>query len=100
MNEPIRLMPVDDPENTVVDSIPPDLAVNTPDWHRLNARRWALIQKMHRGGLTPEEDAEFEPLQAAMSEVLERTFPRPGLSPKAMAFIRRQLGLAEDAPIP
>ena len=79
---------------------PPRLEVDTPEWSRLNRRRGELIFKKYPGGLTPDEEAELERLQAITSEVIERTFPRPLPSPEVVAFIRRGLGPAEDAPIP
>ena len=73
------------------------LEVNTPEWDVLTARRAYLIGKKNTPGcvLTSDEEAEFERLQRASWETVERTFPLPRMSPEDRALVDRVL--ARDA---
>jgi hypothetical protein len=54
-------------------------AVGTPEWGQMNQRRAQLIRKKNRQGLSPDEQVEYERLQALSHEALETNFPRPAL---------------------
>lgn len=51
------------------------------DWDQKNARRLELIDKKHRQGLDPAEQAEFQHLQEECFAELEARSPRPALEP-------------------
>jgi hypothetical protein len=53
-------------------------AIGTSEWGLMNRRRAELIHKKHRQGLTPEEQTEYERLQALSRAALDQSFPRPG----------------------
>ena len=67
------------------------------DWDSMNQRRAELIHKRSRGELTREEGIEFEELQRRSHEQMERSFPRPRLTPDELKEVKRALGLTPEA---
>jgi hypothetical protein len=46
-------------------------------WGQMNQRRWELIRKKNRDGLSESERSEFDSVQRLSQAALERTHPRP-----------------------
>ena len=76
------------------------IAVGSPEWDRLTARRAELIYKKNREGLTDAECAEFEHLQQLSRAAVARAFPPPGPDSGESSGVNEQPGLVEDAPGP
>ncbi len=72
------------------------IEVGSADWHKLTERRAELIHKKNRQGLTEPELAEYEQLQQLSREAINRTFPRPKLSPDELAAIKQALDSAGE----
>ena len=43
----------------------------TPEWGKMNQRRWLLIQKEHREGLSEDERVELDTLQSKSLRAVE-----------------------------
>jgi hypothetical protein len=76
-----------------------EIAIGTPQWEELTARRAALIDKMYSPGegLTAEEQGEYERLQGLSRAAIERALPRPRLEPEELAIVKQALGLIDAA---
>lgn len=63
-------------------------SLDSPEWDALNGRRMQLIRKKNREGLGPDEQAEFEWLQATARRLVEAVQPRPELlAPSLQALL-------------
>ena len=71
--------------------------VNTPEWDVMNRRRFELIQKKHREGLSPEEQAEYERLQGRTAAALAKAFPPDAAFSERLARIQTRLATEEPA---
>ncbi len=72
----------------VDDSFP---GVGTEEWGLMNQRRCELIRKKNRGGLTADEQAEFERLQQFCLSGVEERFPPPAIDEVALERLRESL---------
>ena len=66
------------------EGLPNQSELESADWPRHNRRRWELIQKRFRDGLTSAEQAEWEDLQSLASEILKRRSTHPTESIEAL----------------
>ncbi len=62
-------------------------AVAADPWPEQNRRRLVLIDKKYAGGLTSEEQAEYERLQAVAREVISAHVPPLMFTPEERAFL-------------
>ena len=69
----------------------------TEAWAGMNRRRAELIRKKNRGGIAPDEQAEYERLQRLTQVALERTFPAPTVGDEALARIEARLAATPGA---
>jgi GNAT superfamily N-acetyltransferase len=73
------------------------VVVGTQEWDELTQRRAELIYKKNRGGLSTDEQAEFDQLQARSREAIARKFPVSGDLLDQLASLKEKLAAAEDA---
>ena len=64
------------------------------EWHQKNARRFELIQKKNRQGLSPQELAEFEQLQAEAFDLVRVAFSPPPFDVERLDRIEQRLASA------
>jgi hypothetical protein len=67
--------------------------LQSEEWRRKNARRFELIQKKNRSGLSLEEAREFDELQAEACHLLRTAFPAAPLDSDRLEAIERRLAL-------
>lgn len=75
-----------------------EIVVGSAEWHALNNRRAALIEKKYAPGqgLTADEKVEYERLQEVCRAAMDRAFPRPRMDPEDLAIVKKDLGLIKD----
>ena len=56
-----------------------------------------LPECVRRKAQVDEERAEFERLQQISRAAINRTYPRPKLTPDELAVVKQALGIQEDA---
>ncbi|HWB13029.1 MAG TPA: GNAT family N-acetyltransferase [Pirellulales bacterium] len=74
-----------------------EIVIGSEDWGRLTERRAELIDKKYREGLSTEELAEYEQLQAQSREVIARRFPISDDLANQLAAAKKRLGLQEGS---
>ena len=79
------------PPQKTTPTAPAAPVVPAESWPEQNRRRCELNDKKYAGGLTAEEQAEYERLQAVAREVISALLPPPLLTPAERAYIDGKL---------
>ncbi len=66
------------------------------EFDRKNERRFVLIQRKHRGGLSSEEEAELQQLQKELRAHVDARFPLPPVDPELLQALTRKLEEAHE----
>ena len=108
-NEPTSITIPRDQSANAVESARPDPARNgeytpparrelPPEFDAINARRHVLInKKIFGGGLTLEEEREFDRVTQEVDAMVESAFPYPKADLDYIARVEKELGLSGAA---
>jgi len=81
-----------------VEVTPTKLIVGSLEYSRKNERRFELIKKKVAHGLTPDEEEEFNRLQAEILSVTKQAFPYPQVDHEKWVKAKEEARETPDSP--